>query len=227
MKQRILIISLVLNLLGLSYGAWRWYKRAWPAPVHAANVHYDTRTSLFAALPMDSSMTIFLGDSHISGGAWNELFPSLHTADRGIGGDGTGGVLARLAPCISARPRAIVLMIGVNDLLGQREVEDIAADHARIMARIRKGTPSTTLLVCSILPINEELMGMKRNDQVNALNKRIREQCAAMSVAFIDVQTRMIDGEGQLDRRYTFDGIHLNGDGYLVWKETLRPFLPN
>ena len=104
--------------------------------------------------------------------------------------------------------------------------QQIAADLERIMERIRTGTPSTELLVCSILPINEDLMGMKRNDKVNALNERIREQCSAMGVSFIDVHAGMMDHEGQLDPRYTYDGIHLNGDGYLVWKHALLPFLP-
>jgi lysophospholipase L1-like esterase len=31
----------------------------------------------------------------------------------------------------------------------------------------------------------------------------------------------MLDSEGRLNKQYTNDGLHLTGDGYLVWKKLL------
>ena len=44
-------------------------------------------------------------------------------------------------------------------------------------------------------------------------------------MTYIDVWTALADGEGLLDKLYTNDGVHLVGEGYLVWRDVLKPYV--
>ena len=44
-------------------------------------------------------------------------------------------------------------------------------------------------------------------------------------MTYIDVWSALADGEGLLDKRYTNDGVHLVGEGYLVWRDVLKPYV--
>src|SRR5215468_11507810 len=59
---------------------------------------------------------VMLGDSHIEGIDWRELFPDVKILNRGISGDTSAGVLNRLDEVIGRHPKIVVLMIGANDL---------------------------------------------------------------------------------------------------------------
>ncbi len=37
----------------------------------------------------------------------------------------------------------------------------------------------------------------------------------------------MMNVDGDLDRQYTFDGVHLNGAGYQIWADTVREYVEN
>jgi lysophospholipase L1-like esterase len=43
-------------------------------------------------------------------------------------------------------------------------------------------------------------------------------------VAFIDVNAGLV-GEGGLKSDLTYDGVHLNGEGYRVWKREISKYL--
>lgn len=32
----------------------------------------------------------------------------------------------------------------------------------------------------------------------------------------------LADHEGRLDKRYTNDGLHLTGEGYVVWRDAIK-----
>jgi len=65
----------------------------------------------------DRHAVVFLGDSITE--AWPDLahaFPDIKVANRGISGDTTRGVLARLqGDVLTLEPAGIVLLIGTND----------------------------------------------------------------------------------------------------------------
>jgi lysophospholipase L1-like esterase len=37
--------------------------------------------------------------------------------------------------------------------------------------------------------------------------------------------SHLADSQNQLDDRYTLDGVHLNGQAYLVWKEVIEKYV--
>ena len=62
---------------------------------------------------------------------------------------------------------------------------------------------------------------------VHAANAQVRDEAARWKdVAFVDVATPMLDASGQ-PRRELFldDGLHLNAQGYALWRQVLAPRL--
>ncbi|RDH51763.1 G-D-S-L family lipolytic protein, partial [Mastigocladus laminosus WC112] len=42
---------------------------------------------------------------------------------------------------------------------------------------------------------------------------------------YIDLFSHLLDSENQLDSRYTKNGLHLNGEAYLVYKSVIKTYL--
>jgi lysophospholipase L1-like esterase len=184
---------------------------------------YAQRASRFESLPTVRRGIVFLGDSLTDGGEWGEMFGDATITNRGIPGDTTRGVLARLGAVTAGAPAKVFLMIGVNDLEAGAPVDDIAANVGHILAAIKAQTPETAVFVQSALPVRAALVsGPIQNADIAALNRRLEAVSAEHQVRYVDVASALTDASGELDARYTLDGIHLTGAGYAAWKRVIE-----
>lgn len=184
------------------------------------------RRSLFEVLPVYSSDIVFLGNSITDGCEWAELFNNRHVKNRGISGDRSGWLLDRLDPIVGGHPKKLFLMIGVNDLAAGVSPDEIVANVARLIDRFQSESRWTKIYVQSILPVNGDLPGYERRKACAPLivptNKRLEALCDEKEVTYLDVWGALADHEGRLDKRYTNDGLHLTGEGYVVWRDAIK-----
>ncbi|OUN58621.1 GDSL-type esterase/lipase family protein [Alistipes sp. An66] len=188
--------------------------------------HYQRR-SLFNVLPLHSSDIVFLGNSITDGCEWAELFQNRHVKNRGISGDRTAWLLDRLDSIIAAHPKKLFLMIGTNDLAAGISPEEIVRNVARLIDRFQTESKWTKIYVQSILPVNGKDFSKYRGHYEHAhlivpTNKRLEALCDEKGVQYLDVWGALADHEGKLDKRYTNDGLHLMGPGYLVWRDAIK-----
>lgn len=188
--------------------------------------YYDQRELLFESLPTSESDIIFLGNSITDFGEWDELFQNPNCKNRGISGDITAGVLNRLETITKGQPAMIFLMIGTNDMNKGYSNDTIAMSIREIVQRIKAETPRTRLIVESILPTNDyygKFSGhTKRWQDVAVINNMVRIMTEEEGVEYLDLYSRFATPEGKMDTKYSNDGLHLNGDGYLLWKEMVE-----
>ncbi|MGC1395645.1 MAG: G-D-S-L family lipolytic protein, partial [Coleofasciculaceae cyanobacterium] len=59
------------------------------------------------------------------------------------------------------------------------------------------------------------------------LNDKIKGLTQAFSFQYINLFPAFLDKDNQLDIQYTSDGVHLNGRGYLVWKDIIEKYVVN
>ncbi len=194
----------------------------------AQNEYNLRRRSLFEVLPVVSSDIIFLGNSLTDGCEWSELFDNRHIKNRGISGDRSDWLLERLDPIIAGHPKKIFLMIGINDLIAGTPPKEILANIARIIDRFQTESRWTKVYVQSLLPVNGvDLPDYERRNayasQIVPMNKRLEALCNEKGVTYLNVWSALVDGAGRLDKRYTNDGLHLMGEGYLVWRNIIKP----
>lgn len=234
----VLVASLVLNavLIGAaaafvaSRGGVGYLKaRLAPAPSAASpdagmSAHWRSRVSLHERTPIGPDDVVLLGDSLTEWNDWVAMLGDARLRNRGIAGDTVAGVERRLAPILAARPRQIVLMIGINDLLGGADAPAVLAAQRALIGRIRAEAPGTALLVQSLLPVDPHAVGARHNPRIAEVNAGLAPIARDAGAAWLDLWPRL-GGAAGLDRRYTYDGLHLNGDGYAVWAEALAPSL--
>ncbi|MBO9727285.1 MAG: GDSL family lipase [Chitinophaga sp.] len=190
------------------------------------NYLYDSRTAYFKQLPTAKKPVIFFGDSITQWGDWSEFLGKANILNRGIAGDNTNGLLARVDEVIRHRPARLFILVGTNDINKQMPAASIVATYRRILAAVQTQSPATRIYVQSVFPINNQLIGRQyysgTNEQIKALNSGICQMAADLNVAFINIYDALLDDSGQLDAKYTYDGLHLSGEGYLKWVSVLK-----
>jgi len=180
------------------------------------------RRSQFEALPKVADAVVFLGDSITEGGVWDEWFRELLTLNRGIGGDTVGGVLDRLDSALY-EPRAISLLIGTNDLTGMGrsfKVDDKADQMDTLLARIREIAPDVPLFLNGVMPRSKSLA-----DDIAELNRRDEKLAGVYGATYLDLWPSLVGPDRALRKDVSRDGTHLNGNGYRIWVDILRPHL--
>lgn len=191
--------------------------------------YWYQRVSLFRALPDKEQEIIFLGDSLIDGCNWSELFEDSRIINRGISGDTTQGILARLDEVTKSGPIKIFLMIGINDLGKGKLPEEVLNNIKLIIKKIKEATPDTEIYCQSLLPVNPEFTifpeYITKTEEIVHINKALSKSAHKMGYTFIDLFSQFSNKDSKLSPQYTNDGLHLNGEGYLVWKKVVERYL--
>lgn len=181
------------------------------------------RQARFASESFTPGGILFLGDSITQRGDWVSYFPDLAVVNRGIDGDTTEDVLARLDEALNS-PRLVSLLIGTNDL---HKFKDRLKDPAgiawrvdQILTRIRASAPNATILLNSMMPRTE--LFADRIQEINYLYRGLAERHGA---TYIDLWPALADENGALRKAFTSDNLHLKRAGYEAWSAVLRPYL--
>jgi lysophospholipase L1-like esterase len=207
----------VLDLKG-GAGYLRWRLSKW----RSIDASYVQRESLFAVLDEKADHPlVFLGDSLTVSGEWGELL-GTPIANRGIPGETTALLLARIDRVAALRPRAVFLMIGVNDNTRHVAAGATLRNYRQIVQRIRAVSPETVIYIQSILPTSF------RGDTFNAwsmsVNSGLRELCDGSQIMYLDLYRQFLAGS-ELNLEYSVDGLHLNGKGYELWRKNVASFV--
>jgi lysophospholipase L1-like esterase len=188
--------------------------------------HTTERIALFEKEPVVTGKIIFLGNSITEGGNWAKLTGDNSIINRGIGGDITYGMLKRLNDVIKRKPSKLFILIGINDIGKDIPDEAIANNYVKIIKRVQAGSPETKIYVQSILPLNPAIPNFPQHydkqDHVVHTNQLLREVVKLTNTQFINLFPLFLDDQQYLDKKYTFDGLHLNAQGYEVWVKYLK-----
>lgn len=216
MKIRSIILSVILLMTMQNYAQI----------TGKFGTYYDQRELLFETMTASENDIIFLGNSITDGSEWSELFQNPNCKNRGISGDIVPGVLNRLETVTKGHPAMIFLMIGTNDMNHGASNDSIARAVRAVVQRIKSETPSSRLIVQSILPTND-CFGLfsghtKRWQDVAVINAMLKTMTQEEGVEYLDLYKYFANEEGKMDPKYSNDGLHLNGNGYLLWKEIVE-----
>ena len=174
----------------------------------------------------DKGAVVFLGDSITQG--WHSLanaFPNLKVANRGIGGDTTRGVWYRLkADVLDLDPKAIVLLIGTNDIGNGAKPEDVADNIEAILQDIKKFNPKVPVIVCEVMPRSDRnLHAAPKIEKLNALVAAEIQNDPQFTLC--DTWSIYADKNGNCPKDEFPDLLHPNAAGYEKWKAALEPIL--
>ncbi|MET1247663.1 GDSL-type esterase/lipase family protein [Sporolactobacillus sp. STCC-11] len=224
--KNILVLSLMLNLILVLFGSVYIIKKN-VTPVAQGTPFHAIKKSEFSILPANKNDIVFAGDSLTNYCNWSELFGNSNIKNRGIPGDKTDGVIDNIANIVKGQPKKIFLMVGINDLSNGVSVKSTLANYKKVINSIKQKSPSSKLIVQSVLPINTDILKDTKasNSEIKKLNIGLKLLAKDYGLQYVDLSYKFIDKNEQLKRGLTIDGIHLNGDGYLLWKKTINDYV--
>lgn len=215
--------ALLLLLLALLALAWHLHRRtadgtsAWQLVGAASAPH--SRADLERE-PVKTGSIVFVGDSLTAQGHWGSFATSTTPVlNHGISGDTSEDVLARIHLVARHEPRAVFLMIGINDLSRGRRPAEIVATQARIVAMLRVLSPGTKIHVQSVLPAVDLFA-----DEVATVNRQLA-LFADDDVQWVDLHPAMVNERGLLRPELATDNVHLNERGYEAWRTRIAPLV--
>jgi len=225
----LLVASVTLNVALIAYlansgGLRRMLLKADLVEVPKTRLGFQKELeSRFRKLPSTPDEIVFAGDSLVADGPWAEFYTEVR--NRGIGGDTVAGVLGRIDEILDDKPRKLFLLIGTNDLAAAVPDVQYLRQYRKLLERIRQESPGTAVTVLAIFPVNTTFPNPPTydNDRVAATNGKLKELVDAFpGVRYLDLTRILADNTGQLRREFSTDGMHLNLDGYLAIRETLK-----
>jgi len=167
---------------------------------------------------------VFLGDSITDAWALNQYFPSKPFVNRGISGQITGQMLARMkADVIDLKPEVMILLAGTNDLARGVSSSAIRNNIEMIvdLALAHKITP----VLSAILPVHDEHADqnprflrstLRPPARIVELNQFLSQLAATRGIPFVDYHGAMVQSDGRLRAELANDGLHPNAEGYKI-----------
>ena len=220
MRLFLIAVSITISAVTFIGANWLWRKRFG----NVIDARRARRVTQFELLSGKTANVVFLGDSITGEGLWHELFPDTDLINRGVDGDTTSDVLARIDQIFKLKPERLFLMIGVNDLNKKCEIDFVLSNYKKLFDLIDQNIPECKMFVQSVLPVNDTWK-LVNNRDIADLNSALRHHAAQRAYTYIDLHTVFSDSNGQLRQDLTNDGIHLLGAGYERWRSELGDFL--
>jgi lysophospholipase L1-like esterase len=190
---------------------------------------WDTAFAAFAdddALhPHPAGGVLFVGSSTIR--LWNDLEAQFKDAPvvikRGFGGSQLSDCVKHLNRLVVRyRPRTVLVYAGDNDLAAGTAPAEVFHRFTAFVDGVHRELPDTGIFYISIKPSPSRIALLP---QIRETNRLIRDYADAEGkVDFIDVYTPMLDASGKpRPELFRADALHLNTDGYALWKRVIAP----
>jgi lysophospholipase L1-like esterase len=185
--------------------------------------YYPEKIKEFKANPLAEGAIVFIGNSITEqGGDWSKRFNNPKIKNRGISGDVTEGVLARLGEIYYYKPSKIFIKIGINDLFSENLSADFVANNIlKIVENIHKKSPETQIYIQTILPTTTERIITK----IKKTNSILKDNAMTYNYILIDLYSVFADKNDRIIEELTVDGVHLSEKGYLVWSDYIKEYL--
>jgi lysophospholipase L1-like esterase len=200
-----------------------------PLPL-AGYDYWDLRNEQnLAQLDFGPTNVLFLGDSitdMLSNGVgrpvWDAAFAPLGAYNFAVGGATTSEVLWQIqtGQVAKADPKAVVLLIGTNNLGQGQSPSATAAGISLIVDQLRGQLPDTRILLLGLLPRGESPADPFRA-QIAEVNRRI----AALDggrVAYLDLGGRYLRADGTIPPRLMPDFLHPSLPGYVRYADSMH-----
>lgn len=177
---------------------------------------------------------VFLGDSITEQYPTEELFDGLPVVNSGVRGNTSKDILDNLNERVYVyNPSKVFLLVGINDINNEIPTDEIADNIKKIVKKINKNRPSAEVFIISVYPINDtddekinfEMVGSRNNKEVKELNKKLEDYCDANDIEYIDIYSELVDNNGNLNLKYTTEGLHISHTGYLKITKILYKYL--
>ncbi|MCW5203572.1 hypothetical protein VU11_03230 [Desulfobulbus sp. US2] len=170
---------------------------------------------------------LMLGDSLVEWGDWESLLPEMQIINRGIAGEHTEELSARLVNEIDAvldagtEPDYILLMTGTNNLLMGSPYFPVILGS--MLPRLTDLCPNSSITLNSLMPM--QIRGLAQ-ESITTANNELRDTAKRSGCRFLDMTAPFTEQCLPVTKPCFFnDGVHLATRGYQVWAGAIKKHL--
>lgn len=169
----------------------------------------------------------FVGSSSIR--LWTTLaqdFPDKPVFNRGFGGSQLAdSVNFAERIIIPYAPKQVMIYAGSNDINAGKSATEVYGDFVALVTKIRKELPRTKIAFVAVSPNPAR---WSQIDRVREVNRLAAAYCKQHDLTFIDTFSLMLGEDGQPKPDiFVADRLHMNANGYAIWREAVAPLLLN
>jgi lysophospholipase L1-like esterase len=183
---------------------------------------YQDDNQRLQSAPPDPGRVVFLGDSITDMWKLQQFFPEKPYVNRGISGQTTPQMLARMyRDVINLRPAAVVILAGTNDIARNTgpQTAEMIEDNFRAITELAQ-KHNIAIILCSITPISD-YAARKQSAQrppadILMLNEWLKKYAEQIHAVYVDYFSVLADSGGSLKEGYSMDGLHPNEKGYAL-----------
>jgi len=176
--------------------------------------------------PPPQGAILFIGSSSIR--MWKTLaqdFPEHKVINRGFGGsqiiDSVEFADRVVLPC---KPKKIIMYAGGNDINAGKSPEQVFADFKAFVEKVQEHLPEVRIGYISIAPNPARWAQVEKVKAANRLIEAYAKEQPRLS--FINVFPHMLGADGQpRPDIFVQDRLHMNAQGYALWKSLVAPRL--
>ena len=167
-------------------------------------------------------LVVFTGSSSIR--FWENLAEDCHATkaiNTGFGGSHTSDLLFYIEETVLRfNPVKVYIYEGDNDIAANKNPMDILATTKQVISKIQAHNPTIEIYLISAKPSPARWAFKQEYEALNALFK---QYCTdKRDVFYIDIWDDMLDEKGYPNANiFIADSLHMNRDGYLIWRNKI------
>lgn len=170
---------------------------------------------------------LFVGSSSLR--MWKnmqEMLPEYSVINRGFGGSNLLDLQRYLGDIVFPyQPKQIIIYSGENDIASDTvQAPEVLARFKTVFEQIRQQMPKVPIVFISIKPSPSRL---KFNPIIEESNQLIRAYLKKQpKTKYVDVYSKMLLANGRPKPQiFIQDSLHMNQQGYQIWKKAITPYL--
>lgn len=170
----------------------------------------------------------FLGDSITHAFIALNNYPNV--TNLAVSGNRVVNVIASIREAKPINSDRIIILVGINDIMGNNGYWNnyycpVYKAYDCLFESLN--TLKKEIILLSVLPINsgvvEEGNVRNLNNQINELNNYLKNN--QYGYKYVSITNLFVDELGFLKKEYTFDGVHLTGEGYKKYLEGIKDLI--
>lgn len=191
---------------------------------YKTNPNYIIQLEMYDLYVTQQADIIMLGNSLTAGANWNELLGRANVVGRGIPGDVLSGIYARMDYIFRLKPKIVFVLGGLNDIYNWTPLNEVFLTYVKIINALQEQ---------NIIPVIQSTIyagrdwaknwggtpetNAGRNKEIDNLNKLLFEYAKKNNIDYLDLNSKMCTKNNYLRPELTWDGVHLNAEGYRIW----------
>lgn len=167
---------------------------------------------------------LFIGSSTIRLWDLKQSFPNHSVANRGFGGAESFDVKAHLDILLgNSQPKAIFVYVGENDIASNKGVERTLYHIQQNLAYMKLFKPTANLIYVGIKP-SVSRVNMTQNFE--KLNQGMQKFAQNHQINYVEILPLFKNADDSINESlFSSDKLHLNGVGYVLLADAVRPYL--